>query len=83
MNFSLSPFFTERAQIVGWAKRSVPTIEVRNGGHGAKSAFAHPTPIVASNRHCERSEAIHGLCKGRLDLLRRCARRNDGNSVDA
>jgi hypothetical protein len=44
-----------RGQIVGWAKRSVPTIEVRHGGHGAKSAFAHPTPIAALNCHCERS----------------------------
>jgi hypothetical protein len=32
-------------EIVGWAKRSVPTIQHndRNGGHGAKGAFAHPT----------------------------------------
>lgn len=31
---------------VGWAKQSVPTMERRNrkdGGHGAKGAFAHPT----------------------------------------
>src|ERR1700687_293692 len=35
------------SEIVGWAKRSVPT-ETRldqNGGHGAKRAFAHPTPL--------------------------------------
>ncbi len=37
------------SQIVGWAKRSVPTIEpiiAIRGGHGAKSAFAHPTRSV-------------------------------------
>src|SRR6266436_8610980 len=31
---------------VGWAKRSVPTIQDRDhisGGHGARGAFAHPT----------------------------------------
>ena len=31
---------------VGWVKQSVPTILWRSrkyGGHGAKSAFAHPT----------------------------------------
>ncbi len=36
------------AEAVGWAKRSVPTIQVNAlnlsvGGHGARSAFAHPT----------------------------------------
>ncbi len=39
---------------VGWAKRSVPTIcnVCWDGGHGAKSAFAHPTasPRTARSR---------------------------------
>ena len=40
-----------RSEAVGWTKRSVPTIQdndrLLDGGHGAKSAFAHPTRYYA------------------------------------
>ena len=41
------------AGIVGWAKRSVPTIEIAmrmDGGHGAMRAFAHPKAFASKWR---------------------------------
>src|SRR5690242_2440975 len=33
---------------------------------------------VTRRRHCERSEAIHGATKGKMDCFVACAPRNDG-----
>jgi hypothetical protein len=37
----------------------VKTIDSKNGGHGAKSAFAHPTDFIAENDGLTRVELEH------------------------
>jgi hypothetical protein len=80
-------------QFVGWAKRSVPTIQANNrnrGGHGAKSAFAHPTaspqqsPDSIFKQQCrspdERSD-IRGTAQDSRISLRSSGLRNEHASI--
>src|SRR5258707_508247 len=60
------------SRIVGWAKRSVPTNcdnEFRiDGGHGARSAFAHPTRPHRPQRSCQIFSPIMQLTRGSFSL---------------